>query len=93
VHGPNSLNNVNTIDALFRSEYGVDFFAATGFWIAPLWIDTAGQMPFENAESEVEYRWVMEAHLNVVPIVTTPQQFAQEVQVDTVEAGVVYVPS
>jgi hypothetical protein len=93
VHGPNSLNNVNTIDALFRSEYGVEFLAATGFWVAPLHVDAAGQMPFENAEGEVEYRWVMEAHLEIVPIVTTPQQFADHVQVDTVEAGVTYVPS
>jgi hypothetical protein len=92
VHGPNSLNNVNVIETLFRSDYGVDFLAATGFWIAPLHIDTAGQMPFENAEGEVEYRWVMEAHLEIVPIVTTPQQFADHVQVETVEAGVIYVP-
>jgi hypothetical protein len=90
VHGPNSLNNVNTIDALFRSEWGVNFFADTGFWIAPLHADTAGQMPFENAESEIEYRWVMEAHLEIVPIVTTPQQFADHVTVKTVEASAIY---
>lgn len=90
VHGPNSYNNVNTINALFRSEYGVAFFAATGFWIAPLHADTAGQMPFENAESEIEYRWVMEAHLEIVPIVTTPQQFADVVDVETIEAAVIY---
>jgi hypothetical protein len=89
-HGPNSLNNINTIDTLFRSEYGVDFFAATGFWIAPLHVDTAGQMPFENAEKEMEWRWVMEAHLEIVPIVTTPQQFAQEVQIRNVVAAAVY---
>jgi hypothetical protein len=92
VHGPNSMNNTMTIEALFRSEYAVNFLAATGFWVAPLHIDTAGQMPFENAEGEVEYRWVMEAHLEVVPIVTTPQQFADHVHVHTVEAGVIYVP-
>lgn len=90
VHGPNSMNNANVIDALFRSEFGVDFFASTGFWIAPLHVDTAGQMPMENAEKEVEYRWVLEAHLEIVPIVTTPQQFAQEVQVRNVEASVIY---
>jgi hypothetical protein len=35
----------------------------------------------------------MEAHLEIVPIVVTPQQFADEVIVDTVEAGVIYVSS
>lgn len=90
VHGPNSLQNVNVIDTVFRSERGNDFFEHTGFWIAPLHIDTAGQMPFENAESEVELRWVMEAHLEIIPIVTIPQQFAQEVHVDPIEAAVIY---
>jgi hypothetical protein len=84
------MGNALTIDALFRSEYGVDFLASTGFWISPLHADTAGQMPFENAEGEVEYRWVMEAHLAVVPIVTTPQQFADEVRIRQVVAGVNY---
>lgn len=90
VHGPNSLNNVNTIDTLFRSEFGANFFANTGFWIAPLYADVAGQMPFENAESEIEYRWIIEAHLEIVPIVTSPQQFMQEVQIRNIEAVVDY---
>ena len=90
VHGPNSRNNVTVIDTLFRSDYGVEFFNNTGLWIAPLHVDTAGQIPFENAEQEIELRWVMEAHLEVVPIVTTLQQFAQEIHVDTIEAGVNY---
>lgn len=89
VHGPNSLNNVATIDRLFRSEYGVDFFANTGFSIAPLHVDTAGQMPFENAEEEIEFRWVMEARLAIGPIVSTPQMFAQEVHVTTIVTDVV----
>lgn len=89
-HGPNSFNNINTIDALFRSEFGVNFFESTGFWIAPLHCDVAGQMPFENAEREIEYRWVCELHLEIVPIVMTPQQFAQQIQVKNIEAGVIY---
>src|SRR5271166_4934521 len=90
VHGPNSLNNVNVIDTLFRSEVGANFFSGTGFGIAPLYVDTAGQMPFENAEKEVEYRWVMEAHLEILPIVTSPQQSTSTVHIDTIEAGVIY---
>lgn len=93
VHGPNSLQNVNTIDTLFRSEYGANFFTDTGLWVAPLYIDDAQQIPFENAEAEIEFRWVMTAHLSVTPIVTTPQQFMDNVVVDTVEAGVIYVAS
>lgn len=89
-HGPNSLNNINTIDTLFRSEFGVDFFKSTGFWISPLHCVVAGQMPFENAEKEIEYRWVCELHLEIVPVVVTPQQFAQQIQINNIEAGAIY---
>ena len=89
VHGPNSMNNANVIRTLFRSEYGVDSFAATGYWVVPLYVDSAGLMPMENAESEVEWRWVMEAHLEIIPVIATPQQFAQQIQVRNVEASAI----
>lgn len=93
VHGPNSMQNAMVVETLFRSEVGVDFFRDTGFWIAPLYIDAVGMTPFENAEQEVEFRWVAEAHLDIVPIVTTFQAFADEIKVRTIEAGVIYTGS
>jgi hypothetical protein len=90
VHGPNSMQNARTIDTLFRSEVCVDYFLNAGVAMAPLYSDEAKQIPFPNAEQEMEYRWVMELHMQINAIVTTPQQFADQVQVTTIEAAVNY---
>lgn len=92
LHGPNSPNNSNVLDALFRSEVGVDFFASQYDGIAPLNIVSRGLQPFENAEQEVEWRWVLEADLNVVIEVRTPQMFFDEARVALQQVGVIYAP-
>ena len=92
IHGPNSANNSNVLDTLFRSDLGVDFFAATGFEIAPLNIESRGLQPFENAEGEIEWRWVLEAELEIVVTVTTPQQFADQIVIENVVVDLSVVP-
>lgn len=84
VHGPRSGDNTKVIETLFRSEYATSAFEATGFAVEPLYADDARQMPFMNAEQQYEYRWTIDLHLQVNPTVSTPQQFATEVVVDTV---------
>lgn len=86
VHGPNSGNNVKIIDALFRSEVGTAEFADTGLAVQSLYCDDARQIAFVNDQQQYEDRWVMEAHLQFNPIVGTPQQFADQVDVTVVDA-------
>jgi hypothetical protein len=77
IHGPSAADNVRVIDTLFRSEVGTDAFTESGFDIAPLYCNEARQMPaFVNAEQQYEWRWSMDACMQVNPIVSTPQQFA-----------------
>lgn len=90
VHGPNSMNNARVIDTLLRSEYATDFFAGLGVPVMPLYCDDAHQLPFENAEQQIEFRWVIDAHFEVGVTVGTPQQFADAVSVETIEAAVIY---
>lgn len=90
VHGPNGADNANVLDTLFRSEVGTDFLEPLG--VSPLHIDSRGLQPFVNGESEVEWRWVLEAHVQVNVAVTTPQQFFDEAVVHTVEVAPNYVP-
>lgn len=89
VHGPNSANNVRTIDTLFRSEVATNFFQEQGYAVVPLYCGDAHQTPFENAEQEVEYRWVIDACLEIGAVITTPQMFADKIKVMTVEAAVI----
>lgn len=86
VHGPNSARNAQVIVSLFRSEVATDAFAAVGYSVVPLHADDARFMVFWNAEQSAEYRWVVDLHMEIVPIVGTPQQFMDQVEVTTVEA-------
>ena len=76
VHGPASADNAVRIQALLRSQYGIDAFAAQSGVMAPLYTLDPRQIPFDNGEQQIEERWVVETHLQVDFTVTTPMQFA-----------------
>lgn len=90
VHGPNSGNNTKVIEALFRSEYATAQFALSGFDVVPLYCSDPRQAPFINAEQQYEYRWTLDAVMQINSVIGTPQQFATEVEVTVIEAGVNY---
>lgn len=92
IHGPNGLNNCLRVEALFRSEVGWDSFAARGYSVAPLYSNPPRQMPFVNAEQAYEDRWVLETALQISPVVSTWQQFADEVVPTTIEVDAAYPP-
>jgi hypothetical protein len=84
VHGPNSADNAQTISTLFRDDYAVQQLAAAAIAISPLYADDPKQMPFMNAANQFEDRWVVEAHLQINPVVTTPQEYADAALIDVV---------
>lgn len=75
VHGPNASDNVRKISALMRDEFATDYFDGLGLPIAPLYADDPRYMPFTNDQNQYEYRWVVDAHLQIDPTVSVPQQF------------------
>lgn len=86
VHGPASADNAQTISTLFRDDYAVQQLATAAISIAPLYADDPRQMPFITAANQFEDRWSVDVHLQVNPVVTIPQQFA-----DVLALGVVNV--
>lgn len=80
VHGPNSADNAQIITTLFRDDYGVNAFAASGFDVTPLYANDPHQMPFVNGEQQVEERYVVDVVMQCNPVVTVPQQFADDLQ-------------
>jgi hypothetical protein len=92
VHGPSSGDNAKKIEGLWFSEYAVDQFATSGFDVTPLYCGEARQVPFVNAESEYEERYVIEAAMQVNPVVSTPQQFFDQARVETIEVQSTYPP-
>lgn len=90
VHGPASADNAQIITTLFRDEYGVALFAASGYDVTPLYADDPKQVPFVNGEQQVEERWVVGAVLHCNPIVTVPQDFAAALSVGLTNVDVTY---
>lgn len=72
-HGERGADNAQIITTLLRSPYAVDQMGPT---VAPLFTSDPTQMPFLNGEQEYEDRWVILAHFQANPAVSTPAQFA-----------------
>lgn len=85
VHGPNAFNNSSIVSTMFRSSYAVDFFAAVGDAIAPLFADDPRQMQFTSGEQQYENRYVLEANLQVNQTITAPAQSARELDLGIVD--------
>lgn len=81
VHGPNSGDNSRIIESLFRSDFATMQFATSGYDVTPLYADPPRQTPFINLENQYEYRWSIELHMQINPIVNTPQQFADQLNI------------
>lgn len=92
IHGPNSGNNVRVIETLFRSEYATSAFADSGYDVVPLYSAEPRQAPFLNAEQQFEYRWSLDVCLQITPVIGTPQQFADQLHVTTIEVDTTYPP-
>lgn len=92
IHGPNATDYVRIVEGLFRSEYGTTALSSSGLDIAPLYSGEARQIPFINQEQQYEYRWTLDVHLQVNPVVGTPQQFAEELDMTIIAADTAYPP-
>jgi hypothetical protein len=88
VHGPNSGDNSQIITDIFRSERGIEMFAYSGFDLTPLFSSDPLQAPYKNGEQQIEERWVVDLNMQINPIVTTPQQFADQLEATVINAQV-----
>lgn len=83
-----------TVSTLFRDEFATTQFAnqVPHYDVTPLHADDAKQMPFINENQQFEWRWVVEARLQVNDVVTLPQQFAESLHVDVISVQAAYGP-
>lgn len=82
--GLEAADMAQVASTLLRDAYGVDFFAALApplNGVVPLYADDPRQAPFTNEAQQVEWRWVLEAKLQVDQVVLVPQQYADAVSV------------
>lgn len=74
IHGPGGADAGTMIATIMRDDWGVE--SLKSFGVTPLYANDGHQMPFLNAESKWEDRWIVEAAFQIVPIVSTPAEFA-----------------
>jgi hypothetical protein len=92
VHGPASADNAQIISTLLRDDYACQVFRSSGYDIAPLYASDPMQSPFFNGENQVEWRWAIDAVLQVNTIVTTPQEFAASVEISVIDVDATCSP-
>lgn len=79
-----------TVATLFRTEYSADLFKDTG--LVPLYAEDPIQMSIVQSEQQWNNRWVLDVHLQPRIIITTPQQFADQLNIDTAEVDATFPP-
>jgi hypothetical protein len=87
LYGEHSADYAQTVTTLLRDEYGTHYFDGLGLPIQTLYADDARQMPFIDAETQYEHRWIVEAQLQANIEIDTPMQFADQLAV-TIPPGV-----
>jgi hypothetical protein len=71
-----------------------DEFGCVGLMpiLAPLHADEPKFAPLVQGEEQYEYRWIVEAVLQYNPVVSTPQQFANAAEINTINVDERYPP-
>lgn len=83
-YGPASADDAQTFAMLFRDMYGCDFFRS--YAVQPQWADNARQMPLIDDAKQYQQRYLVQAHLQFNPTVSTTQQFADTLDLSILEA-------
>lgn len=79
-----------TVATLFRTEYSADLFEGTG--LAPLYAEDPMQSTIVQSEDQWNNRWILDVHLQPRIIITTPQQFADQLNIDVAETNARFPP-
>lgn len=83
------------VSAAFRDAYAVDFFRAlTAGAVSPLYADDPRFAPFFDENQQAEWRWIVEANLQVNQTTSVPAQYADAASVVAigVDSGPPYPP-
>jgi hypothetical protein len=91
--GPASGDNAQIIQTLFRSDWSCEQFAGYGFDVTPLYTSDPRQMKFTDESAQVQQRWSIDLQLQASPVVTVPQDFADELVVGVVNVDASYPPA
>jgi hypothetical protein len=73
------------ISTTFQDTYGVNALAPN---CVPLYCNTGRMIPLTDSEEEYEQRWSLDARLQWNPVVTAPQQYADQLELTLKDVNV-----
>lgn len=88
-YGAASADWAAMLATLLRTSYACDVLGPT---VAPLFAKDPMQAALVNAEAQYEERWIVEANLQYNPVVSTPAEFADTLEVDLINIDESYPP-
>jgi hypothetical protein len=91
-YGVSAMDNANMLSMMLRSDYACQSFAASGLDMQPLYANDAHQLAFVSGEEQWIERWTFDAVLQINPVVSVPQDFADSLEVGLIDVDVVYPP-
>jgi hypothetical protein len=91
-YGDLAMDRANTLSMMVRSDYACQQFAASGVDMQPLYATDAVQRPFVSGEAQYIERWGFDAVMQINPVVSVPQQFADSLEVGLIDVDVVFPP-
>jgi hypothetical protein len=89
-YGDDAAAWANTVQALFRDSFATEIFPAT---IQPLFADDPIQIPLIDGEAQYTQRWQLEAVMQYNPVVSVPQEFADQLQIGLKEVDTTFPPT
>ena len=86
-YGDSAGDYCRSVETAFRTMWGFDTFPAG---IKPLYTSDGIQSPLISGEQQYVSRWTLTVSMQYNPIVSVPQQFADELAATTIAADVLY---
>lgn len=90
VHGPASSQNAQIIATMFWDDEAFQHFAGSGIDCRPLYASDPRQIPFIDGEQQWEDRYVVDVALQANQSVTIGRQFADQIEVETIDVQGTY---
>lgn len=86
-YGDSAGDYCRSVETAFRTMWGFDAFPAG---IKPLYTSDGIQSPLISGEQQYVPRWTLTVSMQYNPIVSVPQEFADELSATTIAADVLY---
>ncbi|KPA87290.1 hypothetical protein PF66_06200 [Pseudomonas asplenii] len=92
VYGQGAMDRANALAELVRTDYACTQFAEAAIDIQPLYATEPHQTTMINGEQQYEPRWTFDFVAQFNPVIATPMQYADSIQIEMAEVATTFPP-